>query len=244
MKRERSGRHRSPRTGEGRERGGVPPRGSRSRSIGSTAESAPDVGAGPPSPALRRKGGEGAADTDPTGDLVVLGEFGRAHGLRGEVRLKSFTGDPEAIASYGPLLAGPGRTLALKGVRPAPGGAPDLLIARVEGVTTREAAQALNGVRLYLPRDTLPTPDLDDEFLLADLVGLSVETASGEVIGTVVAVPNYGGGDLLEIAPARGPTALLPFTKAFFPVVDLVGRRVVADPPEDLFAPARPEDRP
>ena len=173
---------------------------------------------------------------------MLLGEFGRAHGLKGELRLKSFTGDPEAIASYGPLLAGPDRTLALKGVRPAPGGAPDLLIARVDGVTDREAAEALNGVRLYLPRDRLPTPDAEDEFLLADLIGLAVETASGEVIGTVVAVPNYGGGDLLEIAPIpNGPTALLPFTKAFVPHVDVAAKRIVAVPLNDFFEPARPE---
>jgi 16S rRNA processing protein RimM len=171
---------------------------------------------------------------------VVLGEFGRAHGLKGEVRLKSYTGEPEAIAWYGPLLAG-GRSATITSVRPAPGGAPDLLIAKVAGVDTREAAEALNRLELRLPRDRLPQPETEDEFLLADLIGLKVETAAGETIGTVVAVPNYGGGDLLEIAPAEGgATALLPFTKAFVPEVDRAAKRVIVDAPQDLFA--RPGD--
>ncbi len=170
-----------------------------------------------------------------------MGEFGRAHGLKGEVRLKSHTGDPQAIAGYGPLIAGNGRSISFKSVRQAPGGVPDLLIAVVDGVASREAAEALNRVQLYVEREKLPPPDEEDEFLLADLIGLSVETEAGEAIGTVVAVPNYGGGDLLEIAPAaKGPTALLPFTKAFVPLVDIAGRRIVAAAPEDLFEPAKP----
>jgi 16S rRNA processing protein RimM len=195
----------------------------------------------PPSPALPHKGGEGLS-APPRDDLVLVGEFGRAHGLKGEVRLKSHTGDPQAIAGYRPLIASNGKTYSLKNVRTAPGGAPDLLIAVVEGVTTREAAEALNRVQLHVERDKLPPPDEEDEFLLADLIGLSVQTESGETIGTVVAVPNYGGGDLLEIAPAqKGPTALLPFTKAFVPVVDIAAKRIVAAPPDDLFEPAKPQ---
>jgi 16S rRNA processing protein RimM len=168
-----------------------------------------------------------------------VGEFGRPHGLKGEVRLKSFTGDPRAIATYGPLVAGPGPPVTLASVRPAPGGAPDLLVATVAGVSDRTAAEALNGVQLHLPRDKLPPPVDEDEFLLADLVGLRVESTAGEPVGTVVAVPNYGGGDLLEIAPERGgATALLPFTKAFVPLVDLSARRIVVEVADDLFAPA------
>jgi 16S rRNA processing protein RimM len=175
-------------------------------------------------------------------DLVLVGEFGRAHGLKGEVRLKSHTGDPQAIADYRPLIASNGKTYSLKNIRTAPGGAPDLLIAVVDGVTTREASEALNRVQLYIERDKLPPPDEEDEFLLADLIGLSVETEAGDIIGTVVAVPNYGGGDLLEIAPVqKGPTALLPFTKAFVPVVDVAAKRIVASPPDDLFEPAKPQ---
>ncbi len=158
------------------------------------------------------------------------------------MRLKSHTGEPQAIADYRPLIASNGKTYSLKTVRTAPGGAPDLLIAVVDGVTTREAAEALNRVQLHVERDKLPPPDEEDEFLLADLIGLSVQTEAGDIIGTVVAVPNYGGGDLLEIAPVlKGPTALLPFTKAFVPVVDVTAKRIVAAPPDDLFEPAKPQ---
>jgi 16S rRNA processing protein RimM len=157
------------------------------------------------------------------------------------VRLKSYTGDPLAIASYGPLTTTSGQRISLKkNARPAPGGAPEMLIVQVEGVTTREAAEALNRTELYLERDKLPPPDEEDEFLLADLIGLAVQDEAGAVIGTVVDVPNYGGGDLLEIAPARGgATALLPFTKAFVPVVEIAEKRIVAALPEDFFEPAR-----
>jgi len=175
-------------------------------------------------------------------DLVLVGEFGRAHGLKGEVRLKSHTGDPQAIADYKPLTASNGRTYSLKNVRQAPGGAPDLLIAVVDGVTTREASEALNRVQLYVERDKLPPPEEEDEFLLADLIGLPLQNEAGETIGTVVAVPNYGGGDLLEIAPTqKGPTVLVPFTKAFVPVIDIAQRRIVAALPDDFFEPAKPE---
>jgi 16S rRNA processing protein RimM len=173
---------------------------------------------------------------------VLLGEFGRAHGLKGEVRLKSFTADPAAIASYGPLLTTGGQAVVLTGLRPAPGSAPDLLIAGVDGVTTREAAEALNRIRLFVARGKLPPPDDEDEFFLADLIGLTAVAPGGRVLGTVVAVPNFGGGDLLEIAPAGpGPSAFLPFTKAFVPLVDMAGRRVVVDAPDDLFEPAKSE---
>lgn len=189
----------------------------------------------PPAPAESPASG----DPLPLRDLVLLGEFGRAHGLKGEVRLKSFTADPLAIASYGSLVADIGRTVTLKAVRQAPGGVADLLIAQVEGVMSRESAEALNRTRLYLGRDKLPPPD-EDEFLLADLIGLAVQDASGATLGTIVAVPNFGGGDLLEIKPAQGgSTALLPFSLAFVPEVDIVGRRVVVDAPGDLFEPAK-----
>ena len=177
-----------------------------------------------------------ASQAEGQGDLILLGEFGRAHGLKGEVRLKSFTAEPAAIASYGPLVTGDRRRFVLKSVRAAGGGSPDMLVARVEGVATREAAEALNRVRLSVSRDRLG-PAEEDEFFAADLIGLAAETPQGEALGTVVAVPDFGGGDLLEIAPARGPSALVPFTKAFVPAVDLGAGRVVVDAP-DLFAPA------
>lgn len=176
-----------------------------------------------------------------------MGEFGRAHGLNGEIRLKSYTGDPQAIAGYGALIGADGRRIELTDVRPAGGGAPDILVVRVKGVADRTGAEGLNRLALYLPRERLGTTTDVDEFFTADLVGLSVIDPQGTVLGTVADVPNYGGGDLLEIKPALGgPTALLPFTKTFVPDLDIANGRIVIDPPEDLFAPAgpRPPDEP
>lgn len=211
---------------------------------GGAGVKATDHGASTPASISSQQGGGGFSPAQ-RGDLVLVGEFGRAQGLKGEVRLKSYTGDPQAIAGYRPLIAANGRLLTLKGVRPAPGAAPDMLVAQVDGVTTREAAEALNRVQVYMERSKLPLPDEEDEFLLADLIGLTVQNEAGEAIGTVVDVPNYGGGDLLEIAPMpNGPTALLPFTKAFVPHVDISAKRIVAVPPDDFFEPAKsePED--
>lgn len=198
---------------------------------------------GSPSPSPRGEGKKGSSPS-PSAGLVLLGEFGRAHGLHGEVRLKSFTADPLAIATYGALATEDGRSVSLTSVRPAAGtpaagapaaGAPDVLVARVEGVTTRTEAEGLNRVRLFASRERLGPTD-EDEFLLADLVGLPVQNTLGQRIGTIVSVPNYGGGDLLEIAPeGGGPSALLPFIKTFVPLVDLAGKRVTLAPPEDFF---------
>lgn len=179
-------------------------------------------------------------------DAVTIGEFGRAHGLRGEVRVKSFTQDPLALASYEPLFDDRGTPLAIVDLRPAPGGAPDLLIARLRGVASREGAESLNRRRIMTTRSALKAAaeaQDEDEFLLAELIGLRVETPSGETRGTVVAAPDYGAGTLIEIAPAReggsgGPTVLLPFLKSFFPVVDVAGGRLVVDADESVFSGA------
>ena len=204
---------------------------------------APDAATSPKAPAPK----SAAPPVPPDPNLVLLGEFGRAHGLNGEVRLKSYTADPLAIAGYGPLQSSDGRTLTLSGVRIAPGSSPDMLIARVTSVSGRTGAEALNRVALFIPRDRLAAPEDDDEVYTADLVGVDAVDEAGTVIGTVVAVPNYGGGDLLELRPAAGgATALLPFTKAFVPVLDLARRRVTVILPEDFFAPAgeKPLDDP
>ncbi|GJE42544.1 Ribosome maturation factor RimM [Methylobacterium soli] len=175
-------------------------------------------------------------------DFVLMGEFGRAHGLNGEVRLKSYTADPVGIARYVPLLTRDGRSIEITDARPAPGSAPDLLVVRVKGVRNRDEAEALNRLALHVPRARLGEAAEEDEFFTADLVGLAVVDGAGTMLGTVTAVPNYGGGDLLEIRPeAGGPTALLPFTKAFVPGLDIPNRRIVVDPPEDLFAPPGPK---
>jgi 16S rRNA processing protein RimM len=162
--------------------------------------------------------------------VVLLGRFGAAHGVRGEIRLQSFTSDPAAIGSYGPLFDESGaRRFVISSLRPL---GKDMFVARVEGVTDRNGAEALTGVELYLPREALPEPE-DDEFYLADLEGLRAETETGEPLGRVIGLRNFGAGDILEIQPPEGETILLPFTKAVVPVVDVASGRVVVAPPAE-----------
>lgn len=160
-----------------------------------------------------------------------MGRFGAPHGVRGELRLQSFTGDPLAIADYGPLTDKSGKkTFTLLNLRPQ---GKDMLVVRLKDVDDRDGAQVLNGVELYLARDKLPAPD-PEEFYLADLEGLRAETATGEPIGRVVALRNFGAGDILEIAPAAGgDTLMYPFTKAVAPIIDLAGGRIVVEPPTE-----------
>ncbi|WP_375461166.1 ribosome maturation factor RimM [uncultured Enterovirga sp.] len=198
---------------------------------------------------LTRSAAAAAARPLPSGEagrtgLVFLGEFGRAHGLAGEVRLKSHTEDPRAIGRYGPLTSDAGRSYTLTSVRQAAGDQPDLLVVRVEGVTTREGAEALNRIRLHVPRESLGAPADEDEYFLSDLIGLAVEGPNGP-LGHVVGVPDYGSGELLEIAPPDGGRSfLLPFTKRHVPVIDIAGGLIRADPPEGLIEPPRQEPDP
>ncbi len=167
---------------------------------------------------------------------VCVGQFTGAHGVRGMVKLRSFTADPAAVASYGPLSDEAGRRsfrVALAGA------AKDAFLARVEGVTTREEAQALAGLNLFVDRDALPEPEDEEEFYHADLIGLRAERADGTAFGTVAAIHDFGAGDVLEIRTDRGVEAL-PFTRACVPVVDVKGGRVVVDPPAVIEA--RPEE--
>lgn len=158
---------------------------------------------------------------------ILIGEFGRAHGVRGEVRLRSFTEDPLAIASYSPLTDEDGTRFTLAHLRAAKGPPGEMLVARVEGVASREEAEALAGTKLYLPRERLPEPE-PDEFYLADLIGLGAEDESGRNVGSVIAVHDFGAGDILEIAPAGGGrTVMVPFSKAFVPTVSVAARRLV-----------------
>jgi len=161
--------------------------------------------------------------------LVLVGEFGRAQGLRGEVRLKSFTAEPAAIARFTTLQTEDGsRRFRIEAVRPVTGN-PDMLIARVAGVTDRTAAEALTRVRIYVPRESLDEEPLEeDEYLHADLIGLEVHNPAGEVLGHIVALYDFGAGDVMEVAPRDGGASVMwPFTKAFVPQVDIPGGRVV-----------------
>jgi 16S rRNA processing protein RimM len=165
------------------------------------------------------------------GKLIALGVFGAPQGVRGELRVKSYTGDPKAIAAYGPLTDGRGARIVLEAVRPLKG---DMLAARVAGVATREAAAALTGLELFARREQLPPPH-EDEFYYDDLVGLAATTREGAPLGRVVALSNYGAGDILEIAPgAGGEPLLLPFTKAVAVEIDFAGGRIVIQPPHEV----------
>ncbi|WP_072244658.1 ribosome maturation factor RimM [Roseibaca calidilacus] len=165
-------------------------------------------------------------------DRVCVGAVAGAYGVRGEVRLKSFCADPEAIGSYGPLWSEDGaRSFEVTLGAPVAQG----FAARLGGVTTREQADALRGIRLFVDRDRLPSLP-DDEFYHADLIGLEVFDTGGASLGRVKAVLNHGASDLLEVvSPGQKGAVLLPFTRVIVPTVDLAAGRIVADPPEGLL---------
>ena len=165
---------------------------------------------------------------------VILGRIGAAHGIRGDVRVKAFGESPADFARYSPLASPDGRVFEIDALRPAAGGSPDMLVVHFKGIDTRNAAEVLNGIELFVPRERLGKTDAD-EYFHADLIGLDAVTTEGEPLGTVIRVQNFGAGDLLEVAPRRGDTLLVPFTKAVVPEVDLAGRRVVVDPPPGLL---------
>lgn len=159
-------------------------------------------------------------------DRICVGAIAGAFGVRGEVRLKSFTAEPRAIADYGPLTTEDGRrSFAVTLTRPVTGG----FGARLSGIATREEAEALKGVTLWAARAALPSLP-DDEFYHADLIGLAVFDPGGAPLGQVRAIHDHGAGDILEVAGPEG-VLLLPFTRAVVPTVDLAAGRIVADPP-------------
>jgi len=160
--------------------------------------------------------------------LILVGRVAGAFGVKGEVRITAYTDDPAALLGYRDLKRADGSpALTLTEGRAHKG----VLVARAREVATREDAEALRGVELYIPRAALPAPD-EDEFYLADLIGLRAVTAAGETLGRVKSVQNFGAGDLLEIAPEAGPTWWLPFTKAAVPDVRIAEGLIVAAPPD------------
>lgn len=166
-----------------------------------------------------------------TTDRIVVGAFGGAFGVKGEVRIKSFCADPAAISDYAPLYSADGRAFATVVVT---GYASNALTARVDGVITKEDADALKGQEIFADRGRLPSLP-DDEYYYSDLIGLTVVDTGGTEIGRVKAVLNHGASDLLEVTKSEGSgNILLPFTRAVVPTVDLTARRIVADPPEGL----------
>ncbi len=160
--------------------------------------------------------------------LIQMGVFGAPQGVRGEVRVKAFTASPTMIGDYGALTDETGaRAFKLKVVRAL---RDDMVVARVEGIATREAAASLTHVGLYAARENLPPP-AEGEYYHADLIGLAAVTLEGEALGEVAAVLNYGAGDILEIAPPEGETLLIPFSAATAPHVDFAAGRIVVVPP-------------
>lgn len=161
-----------------------------------------------------------------------MGVIGRPHGVRGLVRVQAFTARPEDIAAYGTLADETGeRTFRLEIVTPG-----EMPVVRIAGVGDRDAAARLTGTRLYVDRAVLP-PTEEDEYYLADLVGLAAVDASGAAVGRVAAVHDHGAGTFLEIAREGAAAMLLPFTRAAVPVVDISAGRLVIDPPAEQIVP-------
>ena len=172
--------------------------------------------------------------------LISLGIFGAPQGVRGEVRVKSYTQEPGAIGAYGDLTDKTGKAVfKLTSLRPLKD---DMLVVRLAGVENREAAERLNGAELFARRAQLPPPS-DDEFYHDDLIGLEAVTREGDALGRVVAMRNFGAGDILEIAPAGGETLLLPFAKAVAIAIDFENDRIVIVPPNEIEGELREGER-
>lgn len=157
---------------------------------------------------------------------VMMAKIGAAHGLKGEVRIKSFTGDPMALGNYGMLFDAGGNTYEITGLRPAG----NTVIARFKSVTNRQQAEALNGTELFIDRAQLPEDTGQDEFYQADLIGMRLRGETGEDYGTVEAVHNYGAGDIIEVRRDKHPAIMIPFSRAAVTKVDLVSRVITVDP--------------
>jgi 16S rRNA processing protein RimM len=179
--------------------------------------------------------GRGCLTTVPE-RFITLATIGAPHGVRGEVRVKSFTADPMALGAYGALFAKDGSAFEIERLRQLKG---DMLVVKFRGIDDRTVAEKFNRLTLHVDRSALPAP-APDEFYHADLIGLAAVDAAGTPLGTVVAVENHGAGDIIEIAPESGPSLLLPFTKAAVPDIDVAAGRVVVAPPTEIEA--RPEE--
>jgi 16S rRNA processing protein RimM len=161
---------------------------------------------------------------------ICVARIGAPHGVRGAVKLWTFTEDALAVTHYGPLMTKDGaRQFEVTHVHEAKGH----LVATLKGIATREEAERLNGVELYVAREKLPDTS-EDEYYHADLIGLAAVNAAGEPLGRVIAIHNFGAGDIIEVAPPHGATMLLPFTHAVVPRVDLEGGRVVIELPREI----------
>jgi 16S rRNA processing protein RimM len=176
----------------------------------------------------------------PRAQRICVAQIGAPHGVRGEIKLWPFTADPLSVASYGTLESEDGaRRFEIEALRAVK----DHLVVRLKGVSDRDAAARLTNTKLFVSRDKLPATEADDEFYHADLIGLAVVDTEDNALGSVIAVHNFGAGDLVEVKPAQGATVMLPFTEATVPVVDIAGRRIVVDAAAyaSAAAPGEPE---
>jgi len=171
------------------------------------------------------------ADTPaaPFDDAVLLAVVLSAHGLKGEVTLKVFTEKPEALQFYGEITSGDGRQFELSSLHAIKG---DELVAQLKGVSDRDAAESLKGQPLYVPRSALPPPE-EEEFYHADLIGLRAEDVNGKPLGAVMAIQNFGAGDVIKISDEKGASQFVSFTRDAVPIVDLNGKRIVVATVED-----------
>jgi 16S rRNA processing protein RimM len=161
---------------------------------------------------------------------ICVARIGAAHGVRGAVKLWTFTADPFAVEDYGPLSTKDGtRHFEVASAREAK----DHLVVTFKGIATRDEAERLNGVELYIPREKLPATE-EDEYYHADLIGLAAVTTADAPLGRVIAIHNFGAGDIMEIAPPSGATLPLPFSNAVVPTVDIAGGRVVIELPKEI----------
>lgn len=174
--------------------------------------------------------------------MVILARIGAPHGVAGAARVKLFGDDPESLLAYGPLMRSDGGPpLQMLDLRD--GKTPDMVIARFDGVSSREAVMALNGVELSLPRSALPDVDDEDDFYHADLIGLEARLMDGSRFGEVIQVADFGAGDLLDVKPDRGgASVLVPFSRSIVPEVNVQGGYLVIDAPDGLLDP--PQKRP
>lgn len=157
---------------------------------------------------------------------VQMAVIGAPHGIRGELRVKTFTGEPEALGDYGPLYTQDGRSFEVASIRAAG----NMAVVRFAEVGDRNAAEALTGTELFVDRSVLPEPEEEDEFYHADLIGLDVRDDSGAVLGKVLAVQNFGGGDILDLMIGGRKGVLIPFTQAAVPEVAIAEGFIRIDP--------------
>ena len=169
---------------------------------------------------------------------ILLGVIGRPHGVRGLVHVTSYTADPDDLAAYGVLSDAKGREFVLSWRAEGVAEVSEIVAGGKVKITDRDGAARLTNTRLFIARDKLP-PAAEDEFYLADLIGIVAVDGAGTALGRVSAVHDYGAGTSLEIERAGGDSLLVPFTRASVPQVDVAAGRLVVNPPDEIVVPAR-----